>query len=130
MTNADGLSDRQEELRYLLNRWDPIGVYDESLNFPPDEYDCLIGPLLVRLVRRDSRADLSQYLWDEIENHFGVDPVRCEPIISPIVSWHGSQRNTKTPDSSGHPHVPLVGLGSYAAWWPWLLKTWIVCQLT
>jgi len=40
------LADLQDELRYLLNRWDPIGIYDEVLNYPPDEYDCLIGPLL------------------------------------------------------------------------------------
>ncbi len=39
----------QDKLRYLLNRWDPIGIYDERLDFPPDEYDCLIGPLLARL---------------------------------------------------------------------------------
>jgi hypothetical protein len=32
----EGLSALQDELRYLLNRWDPIGVYDESLAFPPE----------------------------------------------------------------------------------------------
>jgi hypothetical protein len=36
----------QDELRYLLNRRDPIGVYDQEHDSPPDEYDCLIGPLL------------------------------------------------------------------------------------
>jgi hypothetical protein len=45
---APGLESRrpalQDELRYLLNRWDPIGVYDELLDCPPDEYDCLLGP--------------------------------------------------------------------------------------
>ncbi len=93
MTNADGLSDLQQELRYLLNRWDPIGVYDESLDFPPGEYDCLIGPLLVRLARRDSRADLSQYLWDEIENHFGLDPVRCgtDHFADRLLAWFATK---------------------------------------
>ncbi len=47
-TDRDSLSDLQGELRYLLNRWDPIGIYDEELDFPPDEYDCLIGPILTR----------------------------------------------------------------------------------
>ena len=57
----------------------PVGVYDESLNFPADEEDRLIAPLLVRLARRDSWADLSQYLWDESrDNYFGLDPVRRE----------------------------------------------------
>jgi hypothetical protein len=46
--SLESLSDLQDELRYLLNRWDPIGIYDESLDFPPDEYDCLLGPLLIR----------------------------------------------------------------------------------
>jgi len=95
------LADLQDELRYLLNRWDPIGIYDEVLNYPPDEYDCLIGPLLTRLARHDSRATLSEYLWNEVENHFGLDPVRCgtdpgsilfdaEPTRSRTASWRGT----------------------------------------
>jgi hypothetical protein len=40
-----GLAELQDELRSLLNQWDPIGICDELLGFPPDEYDCLIGPL-------------------------------------------------------------------------------------
>jgi hypothetical protein len=93
MTGADSLADLQQELRYLLNRWDPIGVYDESLDFPPDEYDCLIGPLLVRLARCDSRADLSQYLWDEIEEHFGLDPVRCgtDHFADRLLAWYAAR---------------------------------------
>jgi hypothetical protein len=43
------LVDLEPELRYLLNRWDPIGVYDEKEDFPPDEYDCLLAPILSRL---------------------------------------------------------------------------------
>jgi hypothetical protein len=93
MTGADSLADLQQELRYLLNRWDPIGVYDESLDFPPDEYDCLIGPLLVRLARCDSRADLSQYLWDEIEEHFGLDPVLCgtDHFADRLLAWYAAR---------------------------------------
>lgn len=56
----------QDELRYLLHRWDPIGVCDESSGFPSDEYDCLLGPLLVRLARHASRADPCEYLWYEV----------------------------------------------------------------
>ena len=47
-TDHDSLSDLQGELRYLLNRWDPTGIYDEELDFPPDDHDCLIGPILTR----------------------------------------------------------------------------------
>ena len=35
--DREWLADLQDELHYLLNRWDPIGIYDESLDFPPDE---------------------------------------------------------------------------------------------
>jgi hypothetical protein len=73
----NGFAGLQDELRYLLNRWDLMGIYDEQVDFPPGEYDCLIGPLLARLTRYDSRASLCEYLWHEIEDHFGLDPVRC-----------------------------------------------------
>ena len=44
MTDADRLADLQQELYCLLNRRDPTGVFDESLDFRPDEDDCIIGP--------------------------------------------------------------------------------------
>jgi hypothetical protein len=91
------LAELQDELRYLLNRWDPIGIYDESLDFPPDEYDCLIGPLLTRLGRHDDRASLSGYLWHEIEDHFGLDPVRIasDSFADSLLAWYAA----KTQDS-------------------------------
>jgi hypothetical protein len=58
---------------YLLNGLNLIGVYDESLDFLPYEYDCLLGPLLVRLARRDNLADLSEYPWYALQDHFGLD---------------------------------------------------------
>jgi hypothetical protein len=84
------LADLTGELRYLLNQWDPIGVYDEKLDFPPDEYDCLIGPLMTRLARHESRASLGEYLWNEIENHFGLDPVRCgaDVFADRLQAWY------------------------------------------
>ncbi|MFN8081397.1 MAG: hypothetical protein U0Q19_17710 [Kineosporiaceae bacterium] len=68
---ADSL--RQANLRYLLNQWDPIGVAD----LVDDEYDCLLAPLWSRLIHGVSRAALSEYLWFEVEDHFGLDPERC-----------------------------------------------------
>jgi hypothetical protein len=87
------LSALQDELRYLLNRWDPIGVYDESLDFPPDEYDCLLGPLLTRIGRHDSRAELSEYLWREAEGHFGLDPDRCgtDGFADRLLAWYAAK---------------------------------------
>jgi len=91
--NLERLSDLQHELRYLLNRWDPIGVYDESLDFPPDEYDCLIGPLPTRLARNYGREDLSQYLRCEVQNHFGIDPVHCgiDGFADRLLAWYAAK---------------------------------------
>jgi len=94
--DAAGLDGLQDELRYLLNRWDPIGVYDEALDFPPDEYDCLLAPLLTRLARWDSRAELSEFLWREIEDHFGLDPVRCgtDMFADRLLAWYAAVHRT------------------------------------
>jgi hypothetical protein len=90
----DRLADLEDELRYLLNHWDPIGIYDEVNNYPPDEYDCLIGPLLTRLARNDGRATFSEYLWNQIENHFGLDPVRCgtDPFADRLLAWYAAKK--------------------------------------
>lgn len=89
----DAVTDLTAELRYLLNHWDAIGVYDEECDLPPDEYDCLIGPILTRLARRASRAALSEYLWHEIENHFGLDPVRCgaDAFADRVLAWYSTK---------------------------------------
>lgn len=83
----------QDELRHLLSQWDPIGVYDASSDCPPGEYDCLLGPLLTRLARHDSRADLSQYLWNEVEHHFGLDPVGSgtDTFAERLIAWYAAK---------------------------------------
>ena len=72
-------------LQYLLNQWDPIGVADIA----PDEYDCLIGPLLTRLRDRASRAQISEFLWFELEDHFGLDPGghEVDAMANRLVAW-------------------------------------------
>ena len=92
----DRFAGLQDELRYLLSRWDPIGIYDEQIDFPPDEYDCLIGSLLARLTRHDSRASLSEYLWHEIEDHFGLDPVRCgtDRFADRLLAWYAAKNQS------------------------------------
>jgi hypothetical protein len=91
--NPEHLAALQDELRCLLNRWDPIGVYDESLDLPADEYDCLRGPLLTRLANHDSRADLSEYLWHEIEDHFGLDPLQSgtDAFTDRLLAWYAAK---------------------------------------
>ncbi|MFF2088180.1 hypothetical protein ACFVVM_30740 [Nocardia sp. NPDC058176] len=96
--DAQWLASLQPELRYLLNRWDPIGVYDAELDFPSDEYDCLIGPVLVRLGRGESRAEISEFLWREIEDHFGLDPfgARTDSFADQLLTWFA--RHSVEPD--------------------------------
>lgn len=60
----------QANLRFLLNLWDPIGVADAV----DDEYDCLLAPLWHQLTRAASRAEIAEYLWFELQDHFGLDP--------------------------------------------------------
>jgi hypothetical protein len=63
------------------------------LDFPANEYDCLLGPLLTRLARSDSRASLSEYLWHEAEDHFGLDPVRCgtDKFADQLLAWYAAK---------------------------------------
>jgi hypothetical protein len=81
------LRDLQANLRYLLNEWDPIDVAD----LVSDEYDCLIAPLLSRLSRGGGRSQISEFLWYELEDHFGLDPsVRdVDGMASRLVAWWG-----------------------------------------
>ncbi|KRV48856.1 hypothetical protein AQ490_23650 [Wenjunlia vitaminophila] len=72
-------------LRFLLNEWDPIGVAE----LVQDEYDCMIGPLLRRLWRGADRTGISAYLWNEMEQHFGLDPatLEVERMADRVVTW-------------------------------------------
>jgi hypothetical protein len=80
MTETDSaeINRRQENLRYLLNNWDPLGVAD----LVSDEYECLLAPLWTRLRTGCSRAHVSEFLWFELEDHFGLDPARYD--VDPV----------------------------------------------
>lgn len=90
--DLERLTDLQAELRFLLNRWDPIGVYDEALDCPPDEYDCLIAPLLAKLDAGLGVTEISEFLWYDLEDHFGLDPTLLESdaFAAKLVAWFQS----------------------------------------
>lgn len=70
-TEPAEISRRQTNLRYLLNQWDPLDVADiVGMNTTP------VGTALGRLVRGAGRSEISEFLWYEIERHFGLDPAR------------------------------------------------------
>src|SRR5262249_15593338 len=78
---------RIDELRQLLNEWDPICVRDLSAH--DDEYDCLLGPLLSRLMAGAGTDEVAALLRRRIEDHFGLDPrsVGIDDFAARTVAW-------------------------------------------
>jgi hypothetical protein len=73
-------------LGYLLNQWDPIEVADVA----PDKYDCLAAPLLRKLTAGDGRAETSELLWTELEDHFGLSSPELydvDAMADRLVAW-------------------------------------------
>lgn len=76
----------------LLNAWDPIGVAD----LVDDEYDCLIAPLWSLMAKGADRAELSEFLWFELEDHFALDPTdrdvdgMANRLAVLAIAWHRS----------------------------------------
>jgi hypothetical protein len=80
------LRQRWSELRALINEWDPIGLIEAGA--PPDEYECVSGPLLRRLEERAGTVAIAEYLSAELADHFGV-PISDAPVFAAkVVSWY------------------------------------------
>jgi hypothetical protein len=79
-------ADVQANLRHLIREWDPIGVADVA---PADEYDCLIAPLITKLSQGAVPAEINEYLWYELEDHFGIDPGfhDVDGMANRLVAW-------------------------------------------
>ncbi|MFJ3666788.1 hypothetical protein ACIPSE_10080 [Streptomyces sp. NPDC090106] len=86
-------------LRRLLNEWDPIGVGDEV----PDEYDCMLTPLLERLRRGAPEAEIADFLCRELGDHFGLDPVlsRPEAMAARVIAWWHTAKEAEGTRSRG-----------------------------
>jgi hypothetical protein len=82
---------RFAELRDLLCEFDPIGVMDEA-EWPRDEYDCMIGPLVTMLQANASKSDLADFIEQEITDHFGLesDHASAEKFAGQLDSWYKS----------------------------------------
>jgi hypothetical protein len=65
------LRERWAQLRALLCEWDPLGVMGVP-DWPRDEYDCLVGPLLRLLDSEASKEHIARYLHNEIDEHFAL----------------------------------------------------------
>jgi hypothetical protein len=78
----------EDDLRRLLNEWDPIGVADDVR----DEYDCMLTPLLQRLRSGVGRTEIGEFLQHELEDHFGLDSLGLRPdaMAVRVVDWWNS----------------------------------------
>ena len=93
--DKQALRQRGQQLRALLNEWDPIGVGPDG---PKDEYDCLLWPVMRQLEADASPEELGAFLAAELEEHFGHGG-DAESIASFVaqarawfdVSWKGTQ---------------------------------------
>jgi hypothetical protein len=83
------LRTRYRELRDLMSVWDPIGVMDDP-EWPRDEYDGLVGPVLRRLEAGEAIEALSVFLETEVRAHFGVEPVpgAARAFAERAVAWY------------------------------------------
>ncbi|MFA3877763.1 hypothetical protein ABS735_29515 [Streptomyces sp. MMCC 100] len=75
----------EDDLRRLLNEWDPIGVADEV----QDEYDCMLDPLLQRLRSGADQAAIGKFLRHELEDHFGLYSLGLRPDVMAalVIDW-------------------------------------------
>jgi hypothetical protein len=82
---AEDHSRLQANLRYLLNQWDPLGIAD----LYPNEYDCILVPLWNLLLRAPTRAEVSEFLWYELQDHLRLDPVDrgVDTMADRLVAW-------------------------------------------
>lgn len=77
-------ADVRDDLRDLLNEWGPIGVAE----LVQDEYDCMLTPLLTRLQRGADRAELRDFLHDELTDHFGLShPYDVDGTAARLADW-------------------------------------------
>lgn len=91
-----------DELRALLRRWDPIGVFlDEDPKMhaeddaPEDEYDCLIPGLYKRLRAGEREEQLLAFLQHELVHHFGLSPRpdADRKFARELTAWWDSRRS-------------------------------------
>jgi hypothetical protein len=83
---------RSAQLSALVRDWDPLGVMIDD-DWPRDEYDWLVGPLLTHLQSGSNNEEVARYLRKQTEVHFGFvdDTDECTAMAERIRRWfdHG-----------------------------------------
>ena len=78
------------ELRAILNDWDPIGVYQIDRDWPRDEYDAYMGPIVAQL-RTVPDADAVAALLARFRTQNMAQGARDEDdraVAESIVVWY------------------------------------------
>jgi hypothetical protein len=91
-TVKSSLRQRGRELRDLLNEWDPIGCIPSGA--PPDEYECLLLPLMRRLESGEPVETMVAFLEEELRDHFGLGPYDygTEAFVRRAKAWYEGGR--------------------------------------
>ena len=93
--NRSGSTDERDELREILNRWDPIGVYQMTgVEWTEDEYDGYVEPLLNQLRLGKTVEQLTQYLGTLVTNLIGAEvvPGKTEQCAEEAFEWFHRRR--------------------------------------
>lgn len=93
--NKHRTSETQKQMRRILMDWDPIGI--APIPRAPDEYDCMISPLMHQLYEGADEGRIRSWIVDEVEGDFGMRSVseREARLARNLVSWW-ALRSTQT----------------------------------
>jgi hypothetical protein len=80
---------RWRQLQDLIWEWDPIGVASIE-DWPKDEYNCLVGPVMRMLERGMTADEIAAVLVADLREHFGLDPDLNETAIfaAKATAWY------------------------------------------
>jgi hypothetical protein len=88
--NREQTRESQRQLRSLLIDWDPIGV--GGVPEAPDEYDCMIGPLM-HLHDGAGQREIQRSITKEVTVHFGLRSDRQgeAQLAATLIEWWSSR---------------------------------------
>ena len=81
-----------DELRDLLNEWDPIGVMSEP-DWPTNEYDAMLAPLREQLDEGATAGELEVFLERHVREYIGLEPDvdREARLAARLVEWYAAR---------------------------------------
>lgn len=82
MVDADAI---EGALRQAVEAWNPLEAAEPGL----PEYGDLVHDLIPALVSGVTRGQLSEQLWDHLEDRWGVEPWRCgvDQFADRVITW-------------------------------------------